>query len=77
MTRSLQKHLISVACILFSRSAVVVQDSHAYKHIEMTRECISLIFELSAMFLSFHIVSSFESAAIVHVILLILSGFDP
>ena len=30
------KHLISVACILFSRSAVSVHDSHAYRNMEMT-----------------------------------------
>ena len=47
------KHLISMACILLSNSAVSVHDSHVYKKIDMTNELISLIFELRTMFLSF------------------------
>ena len=57
------KHLISVACILFSRSAVSVHDSHAYRNMEMTRARISLIFDLSVMFLSFQMVFSLFNAA--------------
>ena len=45
--------------------------------IEMTMECISLICVLSAMFLSFHTVSSFESANIVCALQPFTSGFDP
>ena len=40
-----------MACILLSVSAVSVQDSQAYRNMDMIREGISLIFELSAMFL--------------------------
>ena len=50
MPRSLLKHLISMACILLSNSAVSVQDSHAYKIMEITNERISLKFELRTMF---------------------------
>ena len=51
MPRSFLRHLISMACILFSVSAVNVQDSQAYRNMDMTRERISLILELSAIFL--------------------------
>ena len=58
MPRSFLRHLISMACILLSVSAVSVQDSQAYRNMDMTRERISLIFELSAIFLSFQMVLS-------------------
>ena len=61
MPRSFLRHLISMACSLFSVSAVNVQDSQAYRNMDMTRERISLIFELSAIFLSFQMVLSFIS----------------
>ena len=44
---------------LLSVSAISVQDSQAYRNMDMTRECISLFFELSAIFLSFQMVLSF------------------
>ena len=53
-------HLISMACILLSASAVIVQDSQAFRNMDMTRERINLIFELSAMFLSFQNVDGLE-----------------
>ena len=53
MPRSFLRQLISMACILFSVSAFSVQNSQAYRNMDMTRERISLIFELSAIFLSF------------------------
>ena len=77
MSKSLQKHLISVVCIFFSNSAVRVHVSQAYRKIEMTKDRISLILELSAMFLSFHMVLSFVNAPIVWAILDIISCFDP
>ena len=43
-------------CSFLSDSAVRVHVSQAYGKIEMTKECISLILELSALFLSFHMV---------------------
>ena len=50
MPNSLRKHFISVACILLSMSAVSVHVSQAYRNIDMTKECISLFFEMSDMF---------------------------
>ena len=66
-----------MACILLSVSAVSVQDSQAYRNVDMTRERISLIFELSAIFLSFQMFLSFASAAAVWAILARISGSDP
>ena len=88
MPRSFLRHLISMACILFSVSAVNVQDSQAYRNMnvqdsqayrnmDMTREPISLIFELSAIFLSFQMVLSLASAAVAWAILARISGLDP
>ena len=45
--------------------------------IEMTKDRISLILELNAMFLSFHMVLSFVNAPIVWAILDNISCFDP
>ena len=67
MQRSLLKHPISIACILLSNSAVNVQDSHAYKNIDITSERISLIFELRTIFLSFQMVLSSARATVVWV----------
>ena len=77
MPRSFLRHLISMACILFSISAVNVQDLQAYRNMDMTRERISLIFELSAIFLSFQMVLSLASAAVAWAILARISGLDP
>ena len=77
MPRSFLRHLISMACILLSVSAVNVQDSQAYRNMDMTRERISLIFELSAIFLSFQMVLSLASAALAWAILARISGLDP
>ena len=71
------RHLNSMACILLSVSAVSVQDSQACRNMRMTRERISLIFELSAIFLSFQMVLRFVSAAVVWAILARMSGLDP
>ena len=46
LSMCLRKHLIYNACILLSISAVMVHVSHAYKNIDMARECISLILDL-------------------------------
>ena len=66
-----------MACILFSVSAVSVQDSQAFRNMDMTRERISLIFELSAIFLSFQMVLSLANAAVAWAILARISGLDP
>ena len=77
ISRSLGKHLISNACILLSMSAVMVRVSHAYKNMDMARECISLILELMAMFLLFQMTFSLVTAAVVWAILESTSGLDP
>ena len=70
ITRSLQKHLISIACILLSVSALMVHVSpHAYKNMDMARERIGLILELMAMFLSFQMTCTLVTAAVVWAIL--------
>ena len=74
---SLRKHLLSNACILLSMSAVMVHVSHAYKHKDMTRERISLILELMAIFLSFQMTFSLPTATLVWAILEGTSGLDP
>ena len=74
--RSLQKHLISNACVL-SMSAVMVYVSHAYKNMDMARERIGLILELMAMFLLFQMTFSFVNTAVVWAILDSTSGLDP
>ena len=66
-----------MACILLSVSAVSVQDSQAYRNTDMTWERISLIFELSGIFLSFQMVLSLASAVVAWAILAIISGLDP
>ena len=53
-----------MACILLSVLAVSVHDSQANTNMDMARDRISLIFELSAIFLSFQMVLSFVSAAV-------------
>ena len=69
MPMSFLRHLISMACILLSVSAVSVQDSRAYRNMDMTTERMRLIFELSAIFLSFQMVFSIANAAVVWAIL--------
>ena len=66
-----------MSCILLSVSAVSFQDSQAYRNMDMSREHISLIIELSAIFLSFQMVLSLASAAVDWAILARSSGLDP
>ena len=66
-----------MACILLSVLAVSVHDSQANRNMDMARDRISLIFELSAIILSFQMVLSFVSAAVVWAILAGISGLDP
>ena len=62
---SFLKYLISVACNFFRMSAVIVQVSQEYNSAGITRELISLIFELGEICLSFQMASSLASAAVV------------
>ena len=77
MPSSFLKNLISVACNFFRMSAVNVQVSQAYNSAEITRESISLIFELKEICLSFQMVFSLASAAVVCSILDSTSGLEP
>ena len=77
MPSSFLKHLISVACNFFRMSAVNVQVSQAYNSTEITKERISLIFELREICLSLQMVFSLASAAVVCAILDSTSGLEP
>ena len=55
----------------------MVHVSHAYKHMDVTRERISLILEPMAMFLLFQMTFSLVTAAVVWAILGSASGLDP
>ena len=77
MSSSFLKHLISVACNFFRMSAVNVQVSQAHNSTEITRERISLIFELREICLSNQMVFSLASAAVVCAILVSTSGLEP
>ena len=77
MPSSFRKHLISVACNFFRMSAVNVQVSQAYNSTEITRERISLIFELREICLSLQMVFSLASAAVVYAIRESPSGLEP
>ena len=76
MPSSLLKHLISVACNFFRRSAVYVQVSKAFNSTDITRERISLIFKLRELCVSFQMVFSLASAAAVSAILHSNSGLE-
>ena len=77
MPSSFRKHLISVACNFFRMSTVNVQVSQAYNSTEITRERISLIFELREICLLLQMVLSLASAAVVCVILGSTSAYEP
>ena len=77
MPRRRLKLLISTVCIFLSISAVNVQVSQEYKNKDTTKECNSPIFELRPMFLSYQMILSFVSDAIIWAILERTSGMDP
>ena len=74
---SLQKHLVSKACILLSISAVKGNDSQAYRNMEMTREYIGFTFDPRDMLLFLHMGFSFVRAAVACVTLERISGLKP
>ena len=74
---SVQQHLISKACVLFSNSAVKVHDSQTYRNTEMRRERISFIFDLRGVLLSLRMGISFVNPAVACEILMITSGLEP
>ena len=71
------KLLISVTCNFFRMSAVNVQVSQASNSTDITRERISLSFELREVCLLFQMVFSLPSAAVVCAILDSTSGMEP
>ena len=75
MPRSLLRHLISTAWILFCNCAVSVQDSHAYRKMEIISACSSLTLTLREMLWCFHIVLSFIIAVVVCAALVRISAF--
>ena len=78
MPRILRKHLISTAAIfLYCSSAVRIHDSHAYRKMERTRACRSLILDFSAMFFSLKIGFIFANAVNVCADLARISVLDP
>ena len=77
MRKIFRKHLISMACILFCRSAERAHVSEAYRKMDMARERISLIFELTVMFLSFHKGFNLVSSAVACAIMASTSGWNP
>ena len=66
-----------MAWVLLSVSAVKVHLSHAYMKVDKMSVRISLALEAREMFLSLHIVSSLERAAVVWATLENISGLDP
>ena len=74
---SFLKLLISVSCNFFKMSAVNVQVSQAFSGTHITREHISLSFELREICISFQMVFSLASAAVVCAILDSTSGMEP
>ena len=66
-----------MACILLWSSAVTVHDLQAYRKMDVTRERISLIFELREILLSFKTGFNLVNAAVVCAILESISGLEP
>ena len=66
-----------MACILLWSSAVRVQDSQAYRKMDVTRECISHILELREILLSFQTGFNLVNAAVVCAVLESISGLEP
>ena len=66
-----------MACILLWSSAVRVHDSQAYRKMDVTRELISHILELSEILWSIQTGFSLVNAAVVCAILESSSGLEP
>ena len=66
-----------MACIFNWSSAVRVHDSQAYRKMDVTKECISRIFELREILLSFQTGFNLVNAAVVFAILESISGLEP
>ena len=66
-----------MACILLWSSAVRVHDSQAYRKMDVTRECISCILELTEILLSFQTGFNLVNAAVACAILESIPGLEP
>ncbi len=66
-----------MACILLWSSAVRVNDSQAYRKMDVTRERISRILELREILLSIQTGFSLDNAAVACAILESISGLEP
>ena len=66
-----------MACILLLSSAVRIQDSQAYRKMDVTRERISSILELKEILLSFQTGFSLVNAAVACAILESISCLEP
>ena len=73
----LRLHLISMACILLWSSAVRVHDSQAYRKVDVTRERISRILELTEILLPFQTGFNLVNAAVVCVVPENISDLEP
>ena len=74
----LQKHLISMACILFCRSCMRVHVSHTQRNTDNKSVCTSLIFvQERDMFLSFQMIFSQNIVCVACAILDRISCFEP
>ena len=72
-----QEVFVSMACILVCSSAVTVHDSQAYRKMDVTRERISCILELTEILLLFQTGFRLVNAAVVCAILGSISGLEP
>ena len=66
-----------MACILLWSFAVGVQESQAYRKMDVTKECISHILELREMLLSIQAGFSLVNAAVVCAILESIASLEP
>ena len=66
-----------MACILLWSSAVRVNDSQAYRKMDVTRERISRILELREILSSIQTGFSLVNAAVAYAILESISGLEP
>ena len=66
-----------MACILLWSSAVRVHDSHAYRKMDVTRECVSCILEVREILLSIQTGFNLVNAAVVYAILESISDLEP
>ena len=77
MRSILRYHSISLASIVLWTFAVRVHDSQAYRKMDVTKERISRILELTEILLSFQTGFNLVNAAVICAILESISGLEP